>query len=221
MGLVTGTLPDFPWDTLVPYKDRARRHPDGLVDLSYVTASYTPARHILPLMPELPGSGDTALANSVAYSRIHWKYFQQVGEYKGVKLLGVFTQLSGNVVISYYLADALKLIGYTNPDFQAKYNLGNQVWSLVCGIAAALVIMRFKRRTMYLVGILSILAVYVAWTVCSAVVNATHDLVGAGSVTVEQLGDHPFIFFDRNSSYYSLAQGMFRQHGVVPRLPST
>ena len=39
---------------------------DGLVDLSYVTASYTPARHILPLMPELPGAGDTALVNSVA-----------------------------------------------------------------------------------------------------------------------------------------------------------
>ena len=33
---------------------------DGLVDLSFVTASYTPARHILPLMPELPGSGETA-----------------------------------------------------------------------------------------------------------------------------------------------------------------
>ena len=70
---------------------------DGLVDLSYVTASYTPARHILPLMPELPGSGDTALANSVAYSRIHWKYFQQVGEYKGVKLLGVFTHGPGQM----------------------------------------------------------------------------------------------------------------------------
>ena len=28
---------------------------DGLVDLSYVTASYTPARHVLPLMAELPG----------------------------------------------------------------------------------------------------------------------------------------------------------------------
>ena len=37
---------------------------DGLVDLSYVTASYTPARHILPLMPELPGGGDTALVKS-------------------------------------------------------------------------------------------------------------------------------------------------------------
>ena len=70
---------------------------DGLVDLSFVTASYTPARHLLPLMPELPGSGDTALVNSVAYSRIHWKYFQKVGEYRGVKLLGVFTHGPGQM----------------------------------------------------------------------------------------------------------------------------
>jgi TRAP-type C4-dicarboxylate transport system substrate-binding protein len=70
---------------------------DGLVDLSYVTASYTPARHILPLMAELPGAGDTALANSVAYSRIYWKHFHKVGEYKGVKLLGVFTHGPGQM----------------------------------------------------------------------------------------------------------------------------
>jgi TRAP-type transport system periplasmic protein len=54
---------------------------DGLMDLSYVTASYTPARHILPLMAELPGAGETAEINSVAYSRIHWKHFHKVGEY--------------------------------------------------------------------------------------------------------------------------------------------
>src|SRR5919198_5401533 len=70
---------------------------DGLVDLSYVTASYTPARHVLPLLAELPGSGDTALVNSVAYSRIHWKHFQKLGEYKGVKLLGVFTHGPGQM----------------------------------------------------------------------------------------------------------------------------
>src|SRR5204863_5823580 len=70
---------------------------DGLVDLSYVTASYTPARHILPLMAELPGAGETAEINSVAYSRIHWKYFQKAGEYKGVKLLGVFTHGPGQM----------------------------------------------------------------------------------------------------------------------------
>src|SRR5216110_2940024 len=48
-------------------------------------------------MAELPGAGDTALANSVAYSRIHWKYFQKVAEYKGVKLLGVFTHGPGQM----------------------------------------------------------------------------------------------------------------------------
>src|SRR5262245_27617469 len=57
---------------------------DDLVDVSYVTASYTPARHVLPLLPELPGGGATSVINSVAYSRIHWKYLQQAGEYKGV-----------------------------------------------------------------------------------------------------------------------------------------
>jgi TRAP-type C4-dicarboxylate transport system substrate-binding protein len=70
---------------------------DGLVDLSYVTASYTPARHVLPIMAELPGAGETALINSVAYSRIYWKHFHKVGEYKGVKLLGVFTHGPGQL----------------------------------------------------------------------------------------------------------------------------
>src|SRR3989441_2274250 len=70
---------------------------DGLVDLSYVTASYTPARHILPMLAELPGAGETSLINSVAYSRIYWKHFHKVGEYKGVKLLGVFTHGPGQM----------------------------------------------------------------------------------------------------------------------------
>ena len=70
---------------------------DGLVDASYVTASYTPARHILPLLAELPGAGDTAEVNSVAYSRVYWKSLDKAGEYKGVKLLGVFTHGPGQM----------------------------------------------------------------------------------------------------------------------------
>ena len=70
---------------------------DGLMDLSYVTASYTPARHIMPLMAELPGAGETAEINSVAYSRIHWKHLHKFGEYKGVKLLAVWTHGPGQM----------------------------------------------------------------------------------------------------------------------------
>ena len=50
------------------------------------------------------------------------------------------------------------------------------------------------------------------------IANSNDELAHLGTISVEQLGDHPFIFFDRNSSYYSLAQGLFRQHGVVPRI---
>jgi succinyldiaminopimelate transaminase len=34
---VSSRLPDFPWDALVPYGQRARSHPDGIVDLSIGT----------------------------------------------------------------------------------------------------------------------------------------------------------------------------------------
>ena len=37
MGLHAAALPTFPWDTLRPYAERARAHPDGLVDLSVGT----------------------------------------------------------------------------------------------------------------------------------------------------------------------------------------
>mgnify|MGYP006170649911 CR=1 FL=1 len=45
----------------------------------------------------LPGAGETAYINSVAYSRIHWKHFHKVGEYKGVKLLAVWTHGPGQM----------------------------------------------------------------------------------------------------------------------------
>ena len=48
-------------------------------------------------MAELPGAGETAEINSVAYSRIHWKLLHKAGEYKGVHLLGVFTHGPGQM----------------------------------------------------------------------------------------------------------------------------
>ena len=37
MGLATGALPAFPWDTLAPFAAIAREHPRGIVDLSVGT----------------------------------------------------------------------------------------------------------------------------------------------------------------------------------------
>jgi len=45
----------------------------------------------------LQDAGATAEINSVAYSRIHWKYFKKVGEYRGVKLMAVWTHGPGQI----------------------------------------------------------------------------------------------------------------------------
>lgn len=70
---------------------------DGLVDVSFITTGYLPARFVLTLLPELPGGGETALINSVAFSRIHAKHLVQAGEFRGVKLLGVWTHGPGQM----------------------------------------------------------------------------------------------------------------------------
>lgn len=58
MGLRTGDLPDFPWDTLVPFAEKARSYPGGIVDLSVGTPiDPTPAvvRAALAAASDSPG----------------------------------------------------------------------------------------------------------------------------------------------------------------------
>lgn len=65
-------LPDFPWDSLVPYAERARAHPDGIVDLS-VGSPVDPVppliREALAAAADAPGypqtSGSTELRSAI------------------------------------------------------------------------------------------------------------------------------------------------------------
>ena len=80
-------------------------------------------------------------------------------------LLGLFTQWSGNTLISYYLSTILDMIGYTDANFQGKLNVSKSCWELVNAAIAALLVKRFARRKMYLVCTCSLLCVYVGWTI--------------------------------------------------------
>ncbi|QKW34237.1 succinyldiaminopimelate transaminase [Actinomadura sp. NAK00032] len=67
------TLPDFPWDRLAPYKERALAHADGIVDLSVgtpVDPTPAPVREALAAAADAPGYpqtyGTPALRESVA-----------------------------------------------------------------------------------------------------------------------------------------------------------
>jgi hypothetical protein len=80
-------------------------------------------------------------------------------------MLGLFTQWSGNTLISYYLGDLLTMIGKTDSLFKQQINVSLACWNFVCGATAASLVTKFKRRPMYLVCTCSLLIVYISWTV--------------------------------------------------------
>ncbi|KAF2870101.1 hexose transporter-like protein [Massariosphaeria phaeospora] len=79
--------------------------------------------------------------------------------------LGLFTQWSGNTLISYYLNPLLALIGYTDPNFKGKLNVGLNSWNLFNAVCISLLVRRFPRRKMYLICATSLLLCYICWTI--------------------------------------------------------
>ena len=80
-------------------------------------------------------------------------------------MLGLFTQWSGNTLISYYLGDLLRMIGFTDSTFLQKINLSISCWALVCAVIVSLLVVKIGRRAMYLTCTCSLLLCYIAWTI--------------------------------------------------------
>ena len=80
-------------------------------------------------------------------------------------MLGLFTQWSGNTLISYYLGDLLTMIGYTDSGVKQSINLVNSCWSLVMAFTVAMLVRRFRRRVMYMTCVCCLLAIYISWTI--------------------------------------------------------
>ena len=75
MGLFGSALPDFPWDLLTPYADRARAHPDGIVDLSVgtpVDPSPPAVRAALEAASDSPGYPPTAGTPALREAVVDW-----------------------------------------------------------------------------------------------------------------------------------------------------
>jgi hypothetical protein len=93
--------------------------------------------------------------------------------------LGLFTQWSGNTLLSYYLNDLLSLIGYEDASFKGKVNVGLNSWNLVNAVIISLLVRRFRRRTMYLTCAISLLCCYIAWTVSVQQYHKTRNVAPA------------------------------------------
>nr|BAV32173.1 putative MFS sugar transporter [Sordaria araneosa] len=80
-------------------------------------------------------------------------------------MLGLFTQWSGNTLISYYLVDLLDMIGFKESTYVQKINVSIACWSLFCGVTVSLLVTKIRRRVMYLACTMSLLCCYIAWTI--------------------------------------------------------
>ncbi|CAN9128825.1 unnamed protein product [Alternaria sp. RS040] len=90
--------------------------------------------------------------------------------------LGLFTQWSGNTLLSYYLNQLLIMIGYDDPGFVGRVNVGLNSWNLFTAVSFSLLVRRFPRRKMYLICATSLLCCYVAWTVAVHRYTATKSI---------------------------------------------
>ncbi|KAI0400913.1 guanine deaminase [Xylaria palmicola] len=105
-------------------------------------------------------------------------------------MLGLFTQWSGNTLISYYLGDILEAIGQTDSVFKQKINVAIAAWSLVNGTIISLLVKRFRRRVMYLTCTCALILVYIGWTI-----SMKYAIDGKNSGTLNSAAGGAVLFF--------------------------
>lgn len=80
--------------------------------------------------------------------------------------LGLFTQLSGNSLLSYYSNLLFEMMGYTTSYAKTRINLANQCWNLIVAIPFALfIVARFRRRVMFMLAAAGMLIVFMSMTI--------------------------------------------------------
>ncbi|KAJ6092599.1 general substrate transporter, partial [Penicillium sp. IBT 16267x] len=85
----------------------------------------------------------------------------------------IFSQCSGNGLVSYYLAAVLKTIGITDSITQSYINGGLTIWCWLASLGAAFLIDRAGRRLLFLFAGVGMLITFSIWTACSAVYAKT------------------------------------------------
>lgn len=130
-------------------------------------------------------------------------------------LLGLFTQWSGNTLISYYLSSILSSIGYTDSAFQSKINVATNCWALINATAAALLVRRFPRRKMYLTCACSILAVYCGWTIAQERFLTTKEVAAGNAVLFFIFAYSPCYNLGYNALTYSKSSEGYPDENVT------
>lgn len=82
--------------------------------------------------------------------------------------LGVFSQWSGNGLVSYYIFIILGDIGITNPKTQLEINGILQIVNFITALFMCFMVDRIGRRKLFLTATAGMMCSFIVWTACSA-----------------------------------------------------
>ncbi|KAH7041215.1 general substrate transporter [Microdochium trichocladiopsis] len=104
-----------------------------------------------------------------AEENMTWKaFFSSKANLKRIGLCfatALFSQSSGNLLVSNYLTQILKDTGITEQKDVTLVNGMVTLWQYIIAITVTVLIDRFKRRTFFLVGSGGVLVVFIMWTI--------------------------------------------------------
>ncbi|KAJ4301699.1 hypothetical protein N0V90_003792 [Kalmusia sp. IMI 367209] len=130
-------------------------------------------------------------------------------------MMGLFTQMSGNTLLSYYSNLLFEMMGYTTDYAKTRINVANQCWSLINGVIIALVVTRFRRRWMFMLSAASMCLVFVAMTVSFERLRYAKD----NNFTNKSAGIAALIFYFAYSPCYNIGNNSLTYTYLVELFP--
>lgn len=120
-------------------------------------------------------------------ANVGWKaIFTRKGNLKRLRIIvaiAIFSQWSGNGLVSFYLNKVFNAIGITDTTDQLLINGILQIWNLIISISASFLVERAGRRFLFITSCVGMLVFFTLQTVCSALF-ALHGTTGAAHAVI-------------------------------------
>ncbi|KAJ5652988.1 hypothetical protein N7507_010414 [Penicillium longicatenatum] len=120
-----------------------------------------------------------------------------------ILFLGLFSQWSGNGLVSYYLAKVLDTVGVTSASTQNIINGCLMIFNWITATLSSIASGRLKRRTQFLISSFGMLAVFSAQTLCAGLFNTKGNKAAGYGVVAMLFVYYLFYNFAFNALVYS------------------
>ncbi|KZP23824.1 general substrate transporter [Athelia psychrophila] len=107
-----------------------------------------------------------------------WQLWTTRGNLKRLRIIcavALFSQLSGNGLVSYYISLVLDGVGIESINTKTAINGGLQVWNLAFAMTGALLVDKVGRRPLFLISTIGMLATFSMWTLTTALFSARNN----------------------------------------------